>query len=559
MKERAFINQLREMLNIHSPSLPSKRPLFIYSSVCPGGGKTRMTGVLAEAFPNLKVGVIVPRVSLMRQTARSMKDHFGVDLRQICGNKESTDPCRGGRGWITTFNTINNDPDTWMAELARNQYVLDFDEGHHMKVSLAGEMNDFARACEPLMRMCRVLSIKSGTLITSDNSKLLGPAMPDREGYPWPPHGYAKTGSRWALDTAGAPEWCDIFVKYSRKDALREKAIVPLVFHSIDGEVKFSKDGQVGGGQLSVMEDDDRYAALYTALETGMAFDLIDSGVGHWLEHGGNGKLLVIAHDQKAARKYVKYLLGFGIGSVELAISEEDGATDSIKRFQEGASRVLVSVAMAYEGLDVPAISHVIFLTRIRSRGWVEQAFGRAWRTLKGKHRGHVFAPDDVLMNAVIASIQADQEQVLMERPGEGGGGGVPPDGIDPMESAANGISAGHLDGDVTAQVVADELREALKGRFSEDGIDEMVSAYMRKHSASSLASKKEKTVTEREEDIRKQITAIVRQWCIVNKEKFGVHFGELKGINGGKKIGELSVKQLEGVLDYVKAKYKAA
>ena len=541
--------------------MPAGRPLFVYSSVCPGGGKTRITGVLAEAFPGLKVGVIVTRLSLMRQTARSMQDHFGIDLRQICGNRESTDPCRDSRGWITTYNTIARDPITWESEICRGGYVLDFDEGHHMKISMSGEMDDWARACEPLMRACKVLSIKSGTLVTSDNKKLLGPAMPNREGCPWLPHGYEKSGERERLDTSALPGWCDIFIKYTRKDALRQKAIVPLVFHSIDGEVKFTKGGVAGGGQLSLIDDEDRYAAIYTALSTGMATDLIDAGVRNWLESGGAGKLLVIAHDQVAARKYVKYISSLGVGQVELAISEECGSPESIKRFQEGESRVLVSVAMAYEGLDVPAISHVIFLTRIRSRGWVEQAFGRAWRTLKGKHRGHVFAPDDVLMNEVISAIKADQEQVLRDRDSTGPGGGGPVDDIDPMESVANGITADHLDGDVAAQVVAAELREMLKGseRFSDDDIEEMVSAVMKKHSASSLAAKKEKTITDRERDIRLNIKRIVSQWCILNKEEYGFHFGILKKRNGGKKIGALGIKELEETLSYVEANYKTA
>jgi len=41
---------------------------------------------------------------------------------------------------------------------------------------------------------------------------------------------------------------------------------------------------------------------------------------------------------------------------------------------------VLVTVAMAYEGLNIPAVSHIICLTRIRSAPWIEQMTARANR-----------------------------------------------------------------------------------------------------------------------------------------------------------------------------------
>ena len=45
-----------------------------------------------------------------------------------------------------------------------------------------------------------------------------------------------------------------------------------------------------------------------------------------------------------------------------------------------GKLDVLVTVAMAYEGLDIPAVSHLICLTRIRSTPWIEQMTARANR-----------------------------------------------------------------------------------------------------------------------------------------------------------------------------------
>jgi superfamily II DNA or RNA helicase len=558
-KDRKFIRDLIARLGalIASP-LPQNRPLFLFNDVVPGGGKTRITGVIGDFFRELKIGVFVPRLSLMEQTAQAMKEHFGIDLREISGNSESNDPSRGGRGWITTYNTVANEPDQWMAEIHRHPYFLSFDEGHHLKVYLDGTMNPFASACEPIIRLAKVVNIMSGTLTTSDNAKLLGPAMPHREEYPWLSHGYIQTGSKWNLDTGEHPAWCDVFVRYSRLDALLEKAICPLVFHNVDGLVEFTRNGSPVAGQLSSLADENRSGALLTALETGLAVDLLRACVSHWVK-SGSGKLLVIAHDQKAARQYMHELRDLGIDGIELAISDEPDSHKRVKRFRHGSCRVLVSVAMAYEGLDVPEITHVVFLTRIRSVGWVQQAFARAWRALSGKHQGHVFVPDDVAMNAVIESIQADQQRAVIERESEGPGPTQDPDLIEPIKSQANGIDASHLDGAAVARIAETDLRQLLGRDYPSNVVDAMVRAAISESTKTGLPVRPVETVTTQETKLRNQINARVRHWCLRSDAEPGEHFGRIKAMNRGKSLGELSLLQLQMVWSYVQNNYPAA
>lgn len=557
-KQRKFIRDLIDRLGaVIANPLPSGRPLFCFEEVCPGGGKTRITGVIADHFQSLKIGVVVPRISLMEQTAQAIKEHFNIDLREISGNAESTDPSRGGRGWITTYNTIANDPDQWMAEIHRHPYFLNFDEGHHMKVYLDGTMNPFASACEPLIRLARVVNIMTGTTTTSDNAKLLGPAMPHREGCPWLPHGYIQNGSRWMLDTQEHPSWCDVFVRYSRLDALLERAIVPLVFHNVDGVVEFKKNGVPVAGQLSLLGDDDRPGALLTALETGLAIDLLRACVSHWAKSSG-GKLLVIAHDQKAAKRYMRELHELGVDGVELAISDEPESHKRVKRFRHGSCRVLVSVAMAYEGLDVPDITHVVFLTRFRAIGWVVQAFARAWRSLPKKIEGHVFVPDDVAMNAVIEAIQADQQKAIIDRVGDGPGPGpgVDPDIIEPIQSEANGIDASHLDVAAVARITEADLRRVLGEEYPPSLVDAAVRAMICESTKTGLPVRPVETVTCKEDRLRKQINKRVRNWCLRNDAEHGEHFGRIKAMNRGKSLGELSLAQLDQVWSYVQNHY---
>ncbi|NER05498.1 MAG: hypothetical protein F6K17_24370 [Okeania sp. SIO3C4] len=102
-------------------------------------------------------------------------------------------------------------------------------------------------------------------------------------------------------------------------------------------------------------------------------------------------------------------------------------AQTEIKKFKKHynygdgkAVDVLVTVAMAYEGLDVPAITHIACLTKIRSTPWLEQCWARAARVDREakdlKKTGLIFMPDDQFARDCVAKIIAEQEPIIRER-----------------------------------------------------------------------------------------------------------------------------------------------
>src|SRR4051794_585381 len=93
---------------------------------------------------------------------------------------------------------------------------------------------------------------------------------------------------------------------------------------------------------------------------------------------------------------------------------------------------ILVTVAMAYEGLDNPAITYIACLTHIRSYPWIEQMVARATRYDPEAgpwelQSAHIFVPDDQKMQDVLKLIQDEQALVLAKMgrsiPGNGMGG----------------------------------------------------------------------------------------------------------------------------------------
>src|SRR5829696_7198951 len=75
---------------------------------------------------------------------------------------------------------------------------------------------------------------------------------------------------------------------------------------------------------------------------------------------------------------------------------------------------ILVTVAMAYEGLDAPEVAVVAALTHIRSRPWLEQMIARATRVDPNAgtyetQRALVFHPDDPLFAKFRQRIETEQ------------------------------------------------------------------------------------------------------------------------------------------------------
>jgi hypothetical protein len=134
----------------------------------------------------------------------------------------------------------------------------------------------------------------------------------------------------------------------------------------------------------------------------------------------GLGKLLVVAPDQRSARRYCETLRQWmpraqAEREVRLATSSEPGAPEALAAFRLAAEpSILVTVAMAYEGLDAPEVAVVAALTHIRSRPWLEQMVARATRLdpNAGSYDSQsalVFHPDDPLFARFRHSIETEQ------------------------------------------------------------------------------------------------------------------------------------------------------
>ncbi len=417
----------------------------ILAAVTPGGGKSalpviaaaRLLGMVAPGHARPlteRVCWVVPRDTLRRQAEEAFIDpawraYLG-HAHAVRAAENGPDPCRGLAGYVTTYQALAAAPELHLAEFRRHRYLLCVDELHHLpglsdldEVADAGEDTAWSRALLPLLETAGLRLLMTGTLERADRRPIL-----------WLPYRHDRLARRLRRVDLAAPGWA--VVGYNRREALAERAIVPVRFGALDGEAEWLSAGERLAAASFADAGDRVRPMLFTALRTGYADDLLraayldcrrrratrraELGLAQGTPARGLGKLLVVAPDQATARRYAATLRGWlggeaGEVGVALAISDERGAVERIARFRllpEPA--ILVTVGMAYEGMDAPEVKHVACLTQIRSVPWLEQMVARATRfdPLGGDYEGQtavVYHPDDPLFRRFRRAVEADQ------------------------------------------------------------------------------------------------------------------------------------------------------
>ena len=426
----------------------------ILAAVTPGGGKSLLPVIAAArliaAGTIERVVWVVPRDSLRLQAEEAFAD---PGWREALGHRLSVraadnepDPSRGLAGYITTYQGVAAVPELHLAEMRRHRTLLVVDEVHHLpgladyepgtEIDAANpdEASSWSRALLPMLECASYRLLLSGTLERADGRAVL-----------WLPYRAGPKARTRQVDLA-APGWA--VVGYSRAQAVADHAVLPVTFGALDGEATWAEAGEderdrvtVGPHRLSGSHPTETTRpALFTALRTGFAVELlrkafeatrelrarrrVERGLPPGAAVRGLGKLLVVAPDQAAARVYLDMLRGWmpaeqARRDIRLATSSERDAHESLAAFRLlPEPSILVTVAMAYEGLDAPEVAT---LTHIRSRPWLEQMIARATRVdpNAGSYEGQralVFHPDDPLFAVFRRRIETEQG-TLAKRP----------------------------------------------------------------------------------------------------------------------------------------------
>jgi len=459
----------------------------IWCDVTPGGGKSLqplLASKLIDEGRADKLIWIAPRLSLLDQGEREFINpewRFSFNIQaKIRSSTNEINPSRGLSGFTTTFQAVGLDEGILESEFEKYRYILIMDEAHHVQ-----EGSLWHKKLHPLYEKAAFRIMLSGTLERGDGTRIA--FLP-----------YRQNGCGMVPDLKENPDTA--VVRYSREDALRERAIIPLSFHLSDGQAEWEKDGRrVKVQSIDKMGQFDASKAIYTALHTEFADELLDSGLTHWCEHRKKvpgAKCLIVTSNIDQAKKHTKRLKEMGFRArFDIATSEESThALKAINKMKADKLDLLVTVAMAYEGLSIPAVSHIVCLTRVRSTPWIEQMTARANRIDPNggpyeRQFGYVFAPSDPLFKDIVSRIETEQLAAIedgesgkrqqRERAGGDLFGGLlgpqAPGGITPLSSQMTGKREFLLNGNgnTSPELTSSEIEADLL-----DQIDDHLKAF---------------------------------------------------------------------------------
>lgn len=506
---------------------------YILASVTPGGGKSALPIIISkliDAGLANKICWVVPRKSLQSQGEHNFMDPFFRDLfkhqNRIRASTNDKNPSRGLEGCITTYQAIGlDDKNTLLKDFSSRRYILVLDEFHH-----AGEGSTWEGALNRLVTKAAYVVLMTGTLQRGDGTAIAFLPYASNRGDKVP---ILESSEQLGLRV----------IRYSRTDALSEKAIIPLVFNFADARVSWQTGlgDQVDYESMASVKTKDASDAIYTALTTEYAEQLLDQAIVHWTEHrcfNRRAKMLVVTAGIETAKRAVSYLKR-KCYNAEIATSHESKAAHrAINRFKQGNIDILVTIAMAYEGLDVPAVTHLVSLTHIRSRPWIEQMLARAVRVdhLAGPwehQRAYIWTPDDPIMRKIVDDIEAEQvahvtsyksgDQIELFGSEEGEGEGPGRRGIIPLSSSIIGSREAVLGGPTPALVPS--------------------------------PAPTEKTPSELESELREQIEQHVRTYSFMHRYMNGRVNREIRGAMQ-KPRAEMTLQELRQCYAYVRQTY---
>ncbi len=375
--------------------------------VTPGGGKTLGASIFAHVLLRAgtvdRVVIVVPRDSLRDQ----MREGFhaperGLHLTVVSMKSEvSAKVLFDKAGYVTTYQAVATRAGARHLKAVKNcRTLVILDEVHHL-------VDEEGRGWVPGVRV--LVDHATHVLALSGN---LGRA--DARSIPFIPY-----------DDDNVPAK---HVTYGRAKALAERAIIPINVVLQDGDTEFFSNGRTHEVTLSVAAKKQAKKALRTALALDEFRDrILTSGIASWLDYREvyyRSQLIVVCDTQTDAKNVARQIrAAHPTFDVALAISDEKDAHRWLAKFRtRTGADILVTCQMAYEGLDAPWATHMVYLSRIRSIPWVEQATARVSRvnTACGlpweRQAATIFAPGDADMRAFVAQLNREQDDRCREQ-----------------------------------------------------------------------------------------------------------------------------------------------
>jgi superfamily II DNA or RNA helicase len=374
----------------------AERPQSSLAVVTPGGGKSLYSAAIA--YGALSGGlvdgviVVVPSDHLRSQLALTYAG-VGIQLDPYFSNADGM-YARDLVGAVVTIHQVALDPHLFRRIASRRRLLVVVDEAHH-----AGDNLRWGQAIDVAFAEATHIVFLSGTPFRSDSRGI----------------------SLLTYDALGRVE-ADIV--YGYRQALRDGVARPLVFHRQGGEVTWTgSDGSANtasfAGALPKQRSSERLrAALYDAgwvTEVLVRGHRILEGLRRQDRDAGG---LIVCIDEAHAR-WVASTMAEALGFHPTVVVSADAAAGAkIKRFTDGNEPWLCAVRMVSEGVDIPRLRTLAYLTNARTELFFRQLVGRVVRARNGSTAAsYVMLPDDPDLREFAQAIEDDVHGYREELP----------------------------------------------------------------------------------------------------------------------------------------------
>jgi superfamily II DNA or RNA helicase len=500
----------------------------VVASIVPGGGKSALPVIAAsELIPYVgdRIAWITPRENLRIQAESAFTAGW---LRSLLGHSNEVreavneaDPLRDKIGYATTYQALvaarSYSLNPHINVFNQHRMVLFLDELQHAYVD-----GEFDLALRPLVERATVVVIMSGGLSRNDQKRIANLDYLERD---------AK--GRCYVDLNSNPK--QAVIMYGLADATREHAIIKINFELCDCEAEWDiadeDDRIVDEGSIATFDGatvKDTSKGINVALRTEFFETLLEQAAVFWKDrrkHNPRSLFLVVAPYISEAQRALKILNKIGISAAIATSDDPKNAQDAIERFRKGEVICLVTVAMAYEGMDAPQADVLACLTHVRSREWIEQMIHRVTRwdvknPLRWEHQfATVFAPKDRFFREIMAEMKAEQAPYVKEAMSPPPPPPPPPNGskLRARQSAmtdrtAETFNDPPVEGDEHRQLTDAMMAAEIHGAIPISAAQKFFAAMMSPDSATQPEAEDVLEPRKREKKLRDQIVGLQRE-----------------------------------------------
>lgn len=368
----------------------------------PGSGKT--TFALAVARRLLanrvidRVVVVAPTDHLRSQWADAAQR---AGIRLDAGLSNAVGPVRTDvEGYVATYAQVAMKPALHRARSSARRSLVVLDEVHHAGDGLLWGEAISAAFGGANRRLC-----------------LTGTPFRTRADEQIPFVRYAEAGNGELTSVAD--------FSYGYREALRDAVVRPVLFAAYSGVARWrTSAGEVVAASLS--------GNTVRSVEAAAWRTVLDPR-GKWVPHVlaalddridslrasgmADAAGLVLASDQAAARAYADILHQITGQRPALIVSDDPAASDRIASFAGSEERIAVCVRMVSEGVDIPRVAALAWMTSYRTPLFFAQAIGRVVRARGPHESATVFLPAVRPLLELAAELETERNHVVRVRP----------------------------------------------------------------------------------------------------------------------------------------------